>query len=103
MGESHFRFTNNTMQKLFILVIATLCFSELVLGEVEVRSTVDDYNLVTCVEPQRVDPENDAEIDKHCSHESVNATSLPVAEDGDASDRWFFGFQMLQVLRTVPC
>merc|ERR1711974_107943 len=92
MGQSASREgSNNIMNKVCLLVIATLAFVQFALGESEVRSN-DDYNLMTCVEPEGVNPEDDAEIDKHCSHEKVDSGSLPEADlTGAPSDRVFSG------------
>ena len=45
------------MNKFCLLAFAILSFSQLALGENE-----DDYTLVTCIEPEGVEPNHDPEV-----------------------------------------
>merc|ERR1712242_200964 len=51
----------------------------------------DDYNMMVCHESEGVNPENDAEVDKHCTHQKVDSRSIPESDlnEADPLDRLF--------------
>merc|ERR1712029_1146363 len=51
----------------------------------------DDYNMMVCHESEGVTPEDDAEVDKHCTHQKVDSRSIPESDlnEADPLDRLF--------------
>jgi len=67
-------------------LIALLCLA-VASAIASAQADESDYNLVVCHEPDGVTPENDDEVDRHCTHEKVDSRSIPARTDLTESDR----------------